>query len=85
LFELAPVHDLFVGNLGQPAWKVDDKGICFGNEQDGVSFRLAEGLMWGRFGHVVSEKNEVAYSSSNWRGNWSVDLTIDEIEVWTDT
>ncbi|KAI0191103.1 hypothetical protein F4808DRAFT_476392 [Astrocystis sublimbata] len=89
LFQLQPVQSVFKGVVGTPGWSLDDdqEGVRFGLE-GGVSLMLRDGLRRA----VVRQKscdeesspNAMSYAPRAWQGDWTVDLDVKGIEIWSE-
>ncbi|KAF1948881.1 hypothetical protein CC80DRAFT_539395 [Byssothecium circinans] len=85
LFQLSPVQDVFRGKIGKPTWIVSEERIVFGSENGGACLSLDASMKKARFSHSIKDaEGEGVYEVTNWRGDFSVDLAIDEMELWGD-
>lgn len=83
LFQLSPVHDVFRGyNAERPGFKIDENGsLVFGEKGNGVALVLERALKRMTVFHSVSSGDEI-YSATSWRGDWQMDVQVEEIEMW---
>lgn len=83
LFQLSPVHDMFRGyNAERPGLKIDENGsLIFGEKGNGVALVLERELKRMTVFHSVSSGNEI-YGATSWRGDWQMDVQVEEIEMW---
>lgn len=85
LFELSPIHSVFRGNLECPAWMPsgDEISFSFGDPENGVELVLKNGLAQASFTQSLNGRgrNEPIYKPTLWRGSFSIDLEVDEIEI----
>jgi hypothetical protein len=87
LIQLSPVHDVFRGQVGQPAWAVTDGGLVFGNKESGAALVIDEGMAEARFMHdpfggAGDVAGEAVYQTTEHRGKFSVPFTVERIELW---
>lgn len=83
LFQLSPVHDVFRGIAGKPAWVVDGESVRFGDVESGAALVVSEGLRRAKFTQRVGGmREEETYRATGWRGDWGVDMRVEGIEVW---
>jgi hypothetical protein len=86
LFQLSPIHDVFPGRLGKPAWHAADGEIVFGDQSGGVFIRFRTGLHQVLVAHHVVEpelENESnVFTATDWRGNWELEICPDYVEYW---
>ncbi|KAH7128204.1 hypothetical protein B0J11DRAFT_483916 [Dendryphion nanum] len=82
LFQISPVHSFFPGKIGQPAWKFSDGGLQFGQSDQGAGITLGEDLRTALFTHNVLVNADTAFEAVEWKGDFSVEIEIDAIEIW---
>lgn len=84
IFQLTPIQDVFRGVPGKPGWTVDSDTITFG--KGGMVMTLKDGLRHAEIKHRVSETSDSdgVYSTNDLRGNWTVEVEISEIEIWSE-
>ncbi|KAF4624205.1 hypothetical protein G7Y89_g13968 [Cudoniella acicularis] len=79
LFQISPTHDVFRSNVGNAAWTLDDE-LWFGDKGKGMAMGLTDGVKKLKIAHDI--KSEGVYQTTSWRGDWTLELEIDKIEVW---
>jgi hypothetical protein len=83
LLQLSPVHDVFRGQVGQPAWAVTDEGLVFGNTGAGAALVVDGRGARARFVHTpFGGAGEPAYRATRHRGKFEVSFAVETIEVW---
>ncbi|KAI3316585.1 hypothetical protein HD806DRAFT_552189 [Xylariaceae sp. AK1471] len=89
LFQLEPIHGVFKGVVGRPGWSIIDNGgsITFG-QGGGMALALEDGLRRAVVRHQSDEDGDnvrtMAYAPSTWRGDWSTEFDVTEIEIWSE-
>ncbi|PYH43527.1 uncharacterized protein BP01DRAFT_100140 [Aspergillus saccharolyticus JOP 1030-1] len=85
LFQLHPVQDVFPGSTAEiprPGYRFDAREgtLVFGEDGKGVQLVLEKDLKRMSVRHVVSTKG--GYQAREWRGNWTMEVEVHEIEIW---
>jgi len=84
LFELSPVHDVSWGNVGRPGWSVTGNDeLCFGENGNGAALVLGKSLETASLIRNVEQQDPV-FIANAWRGNGSMQLDVEAIEVWAE-
>ncbi|KAI1085090.1 hypothetical protein F5B20DRAFT_130270 [Whalleya microplaca] len=84
LFQLAPMQDTFRGVVGKPGWIVNSNAVSFGQD-GGVEMIIKDGLLAEIRHEVVNvDEGRGAYEANVWRGNWTVEFEVAELEIWSE-
>lgn len=83
LFELSPIHDTFSGSDSSLLGGIidGDDNLVFGEEDNGVAFVLHSNLRHLQVLHKVSGP---MYGATEWRGDWTANVEVEEVEIWTE-
>ncbi|CRG83594.1 hypothetical protein PISL3812_00948 [Talaromyces islandicus] len=85
IFQLNPVQDFFRGVMGKPGWTVNNGTVMFGQGY-GVVMTLKDDMRRAEISHHVAKASgdEGSFRSNKARGNWTLELEIAEIEIWSE-
>jgi hypothetical protein len=85
LFQLAPVHHIFHGAVGKPAWHLSDGDICFGEMGMGMTMAIADSLRTATVNHTTSEVvgADCLYGAIPWSGEWCDQIEVEHVELWS--
>lgn len=83
LLELSPVHDVSWGNISRPGWSVTSDELCFGEKDNGAALVFQKGLKEATFTRNTEQKDP-AYTATAWRGNGTMEIDVEAIELWSD-
>jgi hypothetical protein len=87
LVQLSPVHDVFRGQVGEPAWAATGEGLVFGNKEAGAALVIDGPManarfMHNPFGSTADITGEATYQTTKHRGKFSIPFTVEKIELW---
>lgn len=82
LFELSPVHDIYYGTVGSPAWTMEGNDLAFGDPNSGVALLLKNNSRQATLVQKLDGEDEPIYAPTAWRGNRHVELELDGVEIW---
>ena len=69
-------------NTERPGFEPDENGsLIFGEKGNGVALVLEGDLKRMTVSHSVSSGNEI-YAATSRRGDWEMDIQVEEIEMW---
>lgn len=84
LFQLSPIQHAFRGNTTRLGRELDGGELVFGQKGNGVVLVLQQDLKKAIVSHNVSGQHEPMYPATAWRGDWRVEIEVEDIEVWTE-
>ncbi|ODM21273.1 hypothetical protein SI65_04326 [Aspergillus cristatus] len=82
LFQLSDIQDAFRGNASRPGRELDGGELVFGQRWNGVALVLQQDVERAIVSHNVSGQNEPMYVATTWRGDWQLEVEVEEIELW---
>lgn len=80
LFEIAPIHDIWVAPNQDYSMTLTDGEILFGSRDAGVAISLAGNLEKATLSHRTTPGG--AFNGNRWRGDWECQVDVCDIEVW---
>ena len=85
LFQLSPIHDVFKGQVGRPAWTLTEDKIVFGHEGHGAALVLDTASATVRFAHEPSATlEETVYLANEHRDKFETQFDLDHLELWAE-
>ncbi|OJJ84732.1 uncharacterized protein ASPGLDRAFT_25395 [Aspergillus glaucus CBS 516.65] len=74
----------FSWNTTRPGRELDGGELVFGEKRNGVALVLQQDLKRAIVSHSVSGQHEPVYPATAWRGDWRIEIEVEDIEVWTE-
>lgn len=84
LFQLSPIQDAFRRNNTRSGHELDEGKLVIGQKGSGISIVLQQDLKKAIVFHGISGQHEPMYLATAWRGDWRVEIEVEDIEVWTE-
>ncbi|KAI9927216.1 hypothetical protein ASPWEDRAFT_188343 [Aspergillus wentii DTO 134E9] len=82
LFQLSGIQDAFRGKGPRPGRKLENGELVFGQRGNGTSLVLQNDSKKAIVSHKSSGQDGPMYAATSWRGDWEVEVEVEEIEMW---
>lgn len=82
LFQLSDLQDAFRGNAPRPGRELNGGELVFGQRGNGAMLALQQDSKKAIISHNVSGQHEPMYAATAWRGDWQVEVEVEDIALW---
>jgi hypothetical protein len=85
LFQLVPIHHVFHGIVGKPAWQLREGDMWFGEKGLGMTMTLAHNLRTATVDHTTHAVPgaDCLYEATQWSGEWGESVEVEHVEIWS--
>lgn len=81
LFQLSDFQDAFRGNALRPGRGLNRGELVCGKRGNGAMLALQKDSKKATFSHSVSGQHGPMYAATPWRGDWQVEVEVEDIEL----